>query len=167
METPEIFIDWTPFELSFDSRRKREPRFFWRGTAPDFSREVIVACKDNTVVWDEGFDGDFLTFTIIEDDETAYWAYPVWRECKPEEKPVLPLVWHPLRLLSSSPNRWEGELPVTDDDNVLVALDTGRVIAGDSFDLETGSFEISPAERVRFWSYGTWMEELKKTKEKK
>ena len=56
---------------------------------------------------------------------------------------------------------------LTDDDNILVALDTGRVIAGDSFDLETGAFEISPAERVRFWSYGTWMDELNKTKEKK
>lgn len=166
METPEIFIDWTYFEL-VPSSRKKGPRFYWNGNAPEELRDVIVACKDDTIRFDIGFDFDFADFSYIEDDEPMFWAYPVWREGKPGEKPVLPLVWHPLRLLSSSPNRWEGALPVTGDDNVLVALDTGRVIAGDSFDLETGAFEISPAERVRFWSCGTWMEELKKTKEKK
>lgn len=160
MEQPDIFIDWTYFEL-VPSRRKRGPRFLWSGFAPEDFMEVIVACKDDTIEYGDFFDPDDMEFRFVGSDPPKFWAYPVWRECKPGEKPVLPLIWHPLRLVSSSPIRWEGKLPDPEDENVLVALDTGRVIAGDGIVPETGAFEISPAEHVRYWASGNWMDVLK------
>lgn len=82
-------LEWTRFELVpyseekhgelFDPDEER-PEYVWEGEPPEGGRDLLVACKDGTIVFDGGYDADVFTFYDTNDFDALYWAYTEWKK---------------------------------------------------------------------------------------